>query len=102
MSDQIKHWEAMWTDAETLAAQTHANKTVEYILEEMIPVINDLKGFTNTLNVVATEILHSEEIRKSMTKKLIGELLYLVSAVSIRENVDVYSALKEHMESLFK
>ena len=102
MTEQIKHYETLWQDAETLAAQTHGNKTVPAIVEEMKPVIDDLKGYTDPLNVLATEIVHSEAIRVSMTKKLVGELLYLVSAVSVRENIDVYSALKEHMESLFK
>jgi hypothetical protein len=90
----IVHFEKIWEQAETLSSQTHKNATFPSILDELKVVLQDIRENMQSSIDPDTKV--------SITKKLIGELLYIISAISVREDVDVYSALKEHMESLFK
>ena len=100
MTDEIKSFDDLWNQAEKRSLQVNKNDSTEYIMKEIENICADIRGIIEPLNASANKILHKEEIQKSITNNLIGELLFMLTTITARENVNIFSALKEHIDNL--
>lgn len=83
--DDNKHFETVWHEAELLTAKKFKDTSATIIIEK----IKTLLGSYNELNTFA----ESTDIRNTLKKKYMGEIIFLLSALSMRDDVNVWAAL---------
>lgn len=86
IESKIKHFETLWEEAEALAVT--ANK--ELGLAELANSIRDL--LDSYIGVDS-----KDEIGFLLKKKYLAEILFTLSTISARDNINVYAALKEEL-----
>ena len=89
MSD-IKHFEQLWCEAEELSSANFKGKTDIQILEELSSAIS-------AFDASSAVQFHTEEARTSYKSRLIGRMLFVITTISHRENINVYAALQDEM-----
>lgn len=89
MNDDVIHFETLWEMAEKVSIQSQAAFTTDQVIDNIVETIGNLKGFNKP------EL--ADEIKAALKKRAIGEVLFLITALSEREKIDVYSALKDEM-----
>jgi hypothetical protein len=89
MTDKIKHFEDLWVDAENLSKEVYKNSSIENLLKSISDLLNEYKE-TNSSEL-------PEEVKKSLKNRYIGEITFILTSISEKENIDVYGALKNEM-----
>ena len=83
-----EHFENIWNLSEAVATKQYAGKETDAILTELADVIAEF----GKNNVPMPELL------PPLRKRQIGLMLYLVSLLSARTDVNVFAALKEEVD----
>lgn len=89
MTDELVHFESLWEMAEKVSIQSQAAFTTDQVIDDIIETTGNLKSFNKP------EL--ADEIKTALKKRAIGEVLFLITTLSQREGIDVYSALKDEM-----
>lgn len=85
MSKPLMHFEDLWELSEKIATGSFRDKSSDDLLNKINELVLDFKGIETYPNSIKTE----------MKKQIIGEILFVLTGISIKENLDVYLALKE-------
>lgn len=83
-----KPFDQVWEDAEKISSKQYENQPRSKIVEEITALLNDY---------LKTENIEMEEIKKSLRNRYLGELIYLITALSFMDNVNVYTALQQEI-----
>lgn len=89
MANNIKHFETLWEEAEALALKQYKNQSNIKLIEEMIEL---LKGMAEM-----EESSSAPEAKVAWNNRRIGEFLFMISVISLRQNINVYNSLKEEI-----
>lgn len=89
--DNIKHFETLWGESEALVSKAHQESTIEEIIFLISELLSDYKE-TNASSIIP------DEVKKSLKKRYMGEIIYLFSALSARDDINVYAALMEELK----
>src|SRR5271163_587724 len=88
MSDTTIHFEQVYEEAEELAAKKLANTSSAQI-------IIDIKAELDSLNQYDAKTELSVDTRRLLKHRSLGAILFLLSGISQRENINTWLALKE-------
>lgn len=80
------HFELLWEKAEEFQKDGSANTTVQQIIEELMMKVSLYKAIDSK-----TEI--PEEDRKKVKSRTLGEILLTLTALSLKDNINVYESL---------
>lgn len=83
----LKHFEQLWEESEQLASKVHATNDVMTLINGLLKDYTDL----STLEL-------PDEVKSSLRKRYMGEIVFLLTALSARDNINVYAALSEEMK----
>lgn len=84
--NNIKHFEVLWEESEKLAEKLHGKTSTE----ELVKLVSE--ALTSYVEITKID---SKEISDSLKSKYMGEIVFLLTAVSLRDNINVYAALME-------
>ena len=87
MTDII-HFETLYNQAEEVSAQKYKDKSSEEIKKQ----ISELLG-----SYVESETVGSEEITNSLKNRYLGEIMFLITYLSHKDKINIYSSLKEQI-----
>lgn len=82
----MKTFETVWNDSEKVVSKIYQNSSVEDLSKLMIHLINEY-------NLLSKSDL-PEEIKSSLKNRHIGEIVFLLSGITQKDNINVYSVLK--------
>lgn len=88
MTDII-HYEHLYEQAEKLASQI--NKDIS--TGDVIDLISSTLGEYNSINISSLP----NEVKSSLKRKHMGEIIFLLSVLSERDNINVYAALQDEI-----
>lgn len=89
MSDPI-HFENLWEAAEKIASNKYGKLNDNEIMNELTLSITAYeKALTTDL---------SDDIRNEFKKRILGHMVFIMTAISAKENINVYAVLKEEMD----
>lgn len=83
------HFEELYEQSEKLATKIHQTETTTELIASIMSVLNDYKD-------LATSKL-PDEVKASLRNRYMGEIMFLFTAISMKDNVNVYAALQEEM-----
>jgi hypothetical protein len=86
--NSIKHFETLWEEAEKLSGKIYGEVPTKEITER---IWDTLKGY----HEVEADAGGSKEIADSLRQKYIGHVVFLLTALSLRDNINVYAVLQE-------
>ncbi len=89
IADSIIHFETLFEQAEKVSIQTNKSLNDEQILDQLLDLISTIKQYYKAE--------FAPEIKSALIKRSLGEILFFISTISMRENIDVYSALKDEI-----
>lgn len=81
-----KHFELLWEQCEKFQQEATANVSVQQLIEELTMKIGLYKAIDSK-----TEI--PEEDRQKVKSRTLGEILLTLTALSLKDNVNVYDVL---------
>lgn len=88
--NNIKHFEQLWDESEQLTSKVHAAKSNNEILNSILALLNDYKDIS-TMDVPI-------ELKTSLKHRHMGEIMFLITSIAARDNINVYAALMEEMK----
>jgi len=91
----MAHFEDLWNEAEQLLAENTKVSRLEELGREG-EVKMRLLGFVRQLQY---EDHRSDEEVKSLMTRTMGKLLLTLTQISMKENIDVFAALKDAVEA---
>lgn len=80
------HFEVLWEQCENFQKDATAHNAVQQIIDELMLKINLYKAID-----AKTEI--PEEDRQKVKSRTLGEILLTLTALSLKDNINVYEAL---------
>ena len=80
------HFENLWENCENYHIKNNDNSDLSSIIDEVIIKINLIKVID-----VKSEI--SKEDKDISKQQLLGEILFLLAKISLKENINVFKAL---------
>jgi hypothetical protein len=86
--NSIVHFETLYEQAEQLAKQRNENKSTADIVKEISELLTSYSE---------TDAIDSKEITKSLKNRYLGEVMFLITALSQRDDVNVYGALQQQL-----
>jgi uncharacterized protein YabN with tetrapyrrole methylase and pyrophosphatase domain len=81
----LMHFEDLWELSEKIAVNYFKEKDAYALLDEIKELCLDFKGIET----------YPSSIKSEMKKQILGKILFVLTGISIKENIDVYLALKE-------
>lgn len=88
----MDHFENLWDESEQHSSKEYENLSTEEIADKIKHILDDYKSInTNNIN-------YSYEVIRSLKKRYMGELLFLLTAISMRDEINVYVALQEEID----
>ena len=88
-----EHFETIWNKSEELIASEVSKQPTAPIIEELIAKLALYKALDLNDKI-------PEEEKQKLKTHLFGKLLIALSKLSFKENVNVYTAMKQAMEEL--
>lgn len=82
----IKHYEQVWEEAEILSLQKNKGKSTPEIIKEIIELFTSYSE---------ADTIDSKEVSASLKHRYMGEALFLMTAISMRDGVNTYAALND-------
>jgi hypothetical protein len=89
MENKIKHFETLWEEGEKLALKQYKDVPNLKLIQDMIELLKSMEDMEMSDA--------SQEAKISWNNRRIGEFLFMISAVSARQYINVYSSLKEEI-----
>lgn len=86
---EIKHFETIWNESEELISKVHKNTSTE----DLISLITNL--FSDYKEMITSSI--PDEVKKSLRNRYMGEIIFLITGISARDNINVYASLIEEL-----
>jgi hypothetical protein len=84
----IKHFETLFEEAEILSLQKNKAKSTAEIIKEITELFNSYSE---------ADTIDSKEISASLKHRYMGEALFLMTTLSMRDNINTYAALNDQM-----
>lgn len=84
--NNIKHFETLWEESEKLTENMYKDIPTDKLVEK---IAETLASYSEAGQI------ESKEISDSLKSKLIGEAVFMITAISLRDNINVYAALQE-------
>ncbi len=88
-----KHFEELWEEAENIQKDISDGTTSEKIVEELLAKLS-------VYRVIATNDKIPQEDRAKLKTHTFGKILAALTHLSMRDNVNTYSALKNAIDDL--
>jgi hypothetical protein len=87
MSDII-HFEQIYEQAEQISKQRNETRSTADIAKEISELLNSYAD---------ADSIDSKEITNSLKNRYLGEVMFLITALSQRDNINVYAALNAQL-----
>jgi len=91
-ADRIKHFEELWEESEQLALKTYADRPNNILFRELTELLQDYENLDRPDSEIHSEIV------TSLKKRYMGEIVFLLTAISKTDNINVYAALMEEIK----
>jgi len=85
MADNTKHFEDVWMESEQLSKTKYKDTQASAIIDKIKALLDSY----DTLNTFA----ETADIRQSLKTQYMGEMIFLISALSYRDDINVWGAL---------
>lgn len=85
----IKHFETIWQEAENISSKKLETDNTSNIATEIADLCDNLSA--------VDEMNADPSAKSSLKKRYIGEILFHLTAISAKENINVYAVLKEQI-----
>lgn len=85
------HFEELWEQSEILTSKLHKNSTINNIINQISNLLNDY----NKLHTLCL----SDDVVSSLKKRYMGEIVFLITSLSHKDNINVYAALQEEIST---
>ena len=82
----MNHFEELWEECEKFQKDATAKNDVQHIIDELMLKINLYKAFDTKQEI-------PEEDRQKVKSRTLGEILLTLTALSLKDNINVYEAL---------
>jgi hypothetical protein len=82
----IEHFEDLWTKCEEFQKEAAAPRDISAMAEELIMKVNLYKSITDKTKI-------PDEDLQNMRTRVLGEILLTLTALSLKDNVNVFEAL---------
>lgn len=89
---KIVHFEELWDKSEKLASGLNITEPTE-ILGKISSVVDEIRDIYK-----AAANAKDKQLVQGMKSKALGRMLLNISALSAKENIDVYAALKDQLD----
>ena len=83
-----KTFDQLWEESEQLSLKQYKDKPTTTIVKKLTELLS---------NYEKIEPLGMVEIKTSLQKRYMGEILFLLSALSVRDNINIYPLLCEQI-----
>lgn len=95
------HFEELWNKSEDISSKIHKDTNIQDLLKIISNLTEDYKKLhlleiSPDVNAVLGE--RPEEIKSDMKKRYMGEIVFILTAISAKENINVYSSLQEEIK----
>lgn len=87
----IKHFEDLWNESEDISLKVHKEDSSQYLLEMMKVLIDNYR------DLLTNEAIPKEVIT-TLKKRYMGEIVFLITAISARDDINVYASLMEEIK----
>jgi hypothetical protein len=88
----IIHFEQLWDQSEAHIAKTHAHTHTSELIVLISALLEEYKKLSSS------DI--PEEVKVSLKKKYLGEIMFYITGISAKDNINVYAALKEQLKAI--
>lgn len=92
-NNNLVHFETLWTKAEEISANQF--KDIPEVLSKLSDILEDLRAFQR-ISIDNS----SAQLAVELKNKTVGRLLFALTALSQKENIDVYAALKMELDTI--
>lgn len=82
----MNHFETLWEQCEKFQKEVTANSTVQQSIEELVMKVSLYKAIDSKTDI-------PEEDRQKVKSRTLGEILLTLTALSLKDNINVYDAL---------
>jgi hypothetical protein len=86
------HFEELWEKCEEFHNKKPYNEDLSNIIDEVVIKLNLIKIIN-----IKSEI--SEEDKHASVEKILGSVLFLLTKISVKENINVYKILLDELNS---
>lgn len=90
MTDNIKHFEQLYVEAEELSSETYKDKSTSDLLEDISSICLAMKSVLDSSA--------NEGIKSSLKNRFIGELLFMVTAITSKGDIDSFKELNTQIQ----
>jgi hypothetical protein len=90
-NNQPMGFEALWEASEAIAAPMYAQQSSEELTKELIDLFDNYKQLDQNTKM-------PKDVITSLKKHCIGQLLFIITALSGRDGINVYASLLEEMK----
>ena len=80
------HFEILWEQCENFQKDGTANSTIQQVIDELGMKINLYKAIDTKTEIPDVD-------RQKVKSRLLGEILLTITAMSLKDNINVYEAL---------
>jgi hypothetical protein len=87
--NNILSFEDLWEKSEDMASKIHKTST-------LTDIINQISNLLNNYDKICSSDI-SQEVMSSLKKRYVGEILFLISAISHKDNINIYEVLQEEL-----
>jgi hypothetical protein len=88
--NKTKHFEDLWNESEQLVSKLHKDTSTEDLIKLITNLLVDYKD-------MSTSTIIPDEVKKSLKNRYMGEIVFLLTCVSLRDNINVYASLMEEL-----
>lgn len=88
-ADKILHFEELWEQAEKLSVKVFANQD-KGVIELITDLLEDYR------NLIDSEL--PQEVVASLRKRYMGEIVFWLTSLSAKDDINVYAALMEEIK----
>lgn len=88
MKEETKSFDSLWCDAEAISQNINKDNSSVSILQNITALCSLLQDSEES----------SKEAKEIIYNSVIGEILFLLTTLSFRENINVWKALKDQID----
>jgi hypothetical protein len=86
------HFEDLWSNAESYHTDTINVDSVQLIIDEIMMKLNIYKAIDSRLEI-------SQQEKNNIKSKTIGEILFSLTNLSLKDNINVFESLLDSINS---
>jgi hypothetical protein len=90
MKENEQHFEQVWHSSEELVSKIHKNTSTEDLIRLITNLLDGYRGLGSS------DL--QKEIKTSLLGRHMGEIMFLLTAISARDNINVWQSLSEELK----